>query len=333
MEPEKKEDEENENKGEKEKEENEGKEEEQQPLEKTASKVLKKPASKAKAKAGSKPKDESVDPDGRNEKRSKDAGGKFKKLLKAGKLPAQIKEIWENVKPEERRKTPRQAAGKCRQTIPASEAGRRLLTKAMAKMPRPLSHAIMLHHYFHGDADAFNQALASGDITEVNQGGKACQTLHADALRKSYGRQRALNLELHRYAEPDQAWGRMPVVVISGDELQLPPVPFAHSLLASTDGTSDEHKAGVHLIVWPVSVRVPSADCHALQRSGVGIDFEENAHPAGRLVTDAEKRAPNLTPAEWKAFMATNITGSVDAGCLAGTEHFFQACYTHRAQF
>eukprot|EP00435_Cladocopium_sp_Y103_P002889 s7949_g1.t1 len=27
-------------------------------------------------------------------------------------------------------------------------------------------HAIMLHHYFHGDADAFNQALASGDITE-----------------------------------------------------------------------------------------------------------------------------------------------------------------------
>eukprot|EP00435_Cladocopium_sp_Y103_P058144 s240_g20.t1 len=33
--------------------------------------------------------------------------------------------------------------------------------------------AIMLYHYFHGDADAFNQALASGDITEVNQGGKA----------------------------------------------------------------------------------------------------------------------------------------------------------------
>jgi hypothetical protein len=32
--------------------------------------------------------------------------------------------------------------------------------------------SIMLHHYFHGDADAFNQALASGDITGVNQGGK-----------------------------------------------------------------------------------------------------------------------------------------------------------------
>ena len=29
---------------------------------------------------------------------------------------------------------------------------------AQASFPR----AIMLHHYFHGDADAFNQALASG---------------------------------------------------------------------------------------------------------------------------------------------------------------------------
>jgi hypothetical protein len=39
---------------------------------------------------------------------------------------------------------------------------------AQTSFPR----AIMLHHYFHGDADAFNQALASGDITGVNQGGK-----------------------------------------------------------------------------------------------------------------------------------------------------------------
>ena len=31
----------------------------------------------------------------------------------------------------------------------------------------------------------------------------------------------------------------------TGDELPLPPVPFEHSLLASTDTTSDEHKAGV----------------------------------------------------------------------------------------
>ena len=44
--------------------------------------------------------------------------------------------------------------------------------------------SIMLHHYFHGDADAFNQALASGDITEVNQGGKV---MYSFDLRKWKG--------------------------------------------------------------------------------------------------------------------------------------------------
>ena len=37
------------------------------------------------------------------------------------------------------------------------------------------------------------------------------------------------------------------LVTAIGDELQLPPVPFEHSLLASTETTSDEHKAGVHI--------------------------------------------------------------------------------------
>eukprot|EP00435_Cladocopium_sp_Y103_P004224 s4228_g1.t1 len=127
-------------------------EEEQQPLEKTASKVVKKPASKAKAEAGSKPKvekvegeeeeevreqDESVDPDGHNEKRSKGC--------------------WEmqadNPSFRSWLKTSDKGYGKDAQTT--------------------FPHAIMLHHSFHCDADAFNQALASGDIAEVNQGGKA----------------------------------------------------------------------------------------------------------------------------------------------------------------
>ena len=44
------------------------------------------------------------------------------------------------------------------------------------------------------------------------------QMLHADALRKTYGRQSAYNLEVHKYAEPLETWGRMPVVVIAGAE-------------------------------------------------------------------------------------------------------------------
>ena len=48
------------------------------------------------------------------------------------------------------------------------------------------------------------------------------QMLHADALRKTYGRQSAYNLEVHKYAEPLETWGRMPVVVIAGaDGLKL----------------------------------------------------------------------------------------------------------------
>ena len=42
------------------------------------------------------------------------------------------------------------------------------------------------------------------------------QMLHADALRKTYGRQSACNLEVHKYAEPLETWGRTPVVVIAG---------------------------------------------------------------------------------------------------------------------
>ena len=37
--------------------------------------------------------DQAVEPD-ESEKRSKGAGGKFNRLLKAGKVPQQIKEIW-----------------------------------------------------------------------------------------------------------------------------------------------------------------------------------------------------------------------------------------------
>ena len=42
------------------------------------------------------------------------------------------------------------------------------------------------------------------------------QMLHSDSLRKTYGRQSAYDLELHRYAEPRETWGRMPIVIIAG---------------------------------------------------------------------------------------------------------------------
>ena len=57
--------------------------------------------------------------------------------------------------------------------------------------------------------------------------------LHADALRKTYGRCLRHNLDTTKYMKPSETWGRMPVKILSGDFCQLPPVPATASLLAS----------------------------------------------------------------------------------------------------
>ena len=49
--------------------------------------------------------------------------------------------------------------------------------------------------------------------------------LHADALRKTYGRCLRHNLDTTKYMQPSETWGRMPAKILSGDFYQLPPVP------------------------------------------------------------------------------------------------------------
>merc|ERR1712039_1060285 len=65
-------------------------------------------------------------------------------------------------------------------------------------------------------------------VDEAAQG--AAALYHAVALRSSYGRAAAHELELSDYAEPSQTFGAMPIVVECGDELQLPPVPASAGL-------------------------------------------------------------------------------------------------------
>ena len=67
------------------------------------------------------------------------------------------------------------------------------------------------------------------------------EMLHADALRKTYGRARRHNLDPTLYMKPEETWGRMPCKLLSGDFYQLPPVPSSASLLASADRQSYEH--------------------------------------------------------------------------------------------
>ena len=70
--------------------------------------------------------------------------------------------------------------------------------------------------------------------------------LHADALRKTYGRCLRHNLDTTKYMKPSETWGRMPVKILSGDFYQLPPVPATASLLAPNG--SYEHQQGRKLL-------------------------------------------------------------------------------------
>ena len=73
--------------------------------------------------------------------------------------------------------------------------------------------------------------------------------LHADALRKTYGRCHCHNLDSTKYMKPSETWGRMPVKILSGDFYQLPPVPASASLLAVPTKQSYEHQQGRKLLM------------------------------------------------------------------------------------
>ena len=73
------------------------------------------------------------------------------------------------------------------------------------------------------------------------------ELLHASALRTTYARQHEYKLDLARYAEPAQLMGKISYFCMCGDHLQLPPVPKEKGLLASLDGTSEEHKVGASM--------------------------------------------------------------------------------------
>ena len=74
------------------------------------------------------------------------------------------------------------------------------------------------------------------------------ELLHADCLRTSYGRALRYKLDSTLYMQPQEKWGRMPARILSGDFLQLPPVPPTASLLAPSTRQSYEHQQGVALL-------------------------------------------------------------------------------------
>ena len=74
--------------------------------------------------------------------------------------------------------------------------------------------------------------------------------LHADALRKTYGRCLKYNIDPTRYMHPQEAWGRVFAKLLCGDFFQLPPVPATSSLMApSSQKESYEHRQGRKLLM------------------------------------------------------------------------------------
>ena len=71
--------------------------------------------------------------------------------------------------------------------------------------------------------------------------------LHAAALRTTFARKEEYKLVSAAYARPNEIFGRISFLALCGDHLQLPPVPKSSGLLASLEGTSDEHKAGASM--------------------------------------------------------------------------------------
>ena len=67
---------------------------------------------------------------------------------------------------------------------------------------------------------------------------------HAASLRTTNAREAKYGLNRDMYYKREERWGRLPVVVYSGDHLQLPPAPASSSMLAPLDSTTNEHKVG-----------------------------------------------------------------------------------------
>ena len=74
-----------------------------------------------------------------------------------------------------------------------------------------------------------------------------CEINNAAALRTTYARENAYNLDKSVYHKPLERYGRAAILVYSGDRLQLPPVPESSGLLASIEKVTNEHAVGASI--------------------------------------------------------------------------------------
>ena len=126
---------------------------------------------------------------------------------------------------------------------------------------------------------------------------------------------------MENYHRPRETSGRVSKKILSGDHLQLPPVPKSASLLADIEGTSDEHKAGAAMFasieqVFELETMMRFRD-PVLRRI-----LEKMRTPGGLALSDGE----------WQALKATNVNPeNMDDGTvqelLSKTQEWYHSCY------
>ena len=122
---------------------------------------------------------------------------------------------------------------------------------------------------------------------------------HAAALRTTYAREAKYSLNRNTYYRPEERWGRLAVVVYSGDHMQLPPAPARSSMLAQLDGTTIEDKVGSKIfrdadLVFEFLNSMPFSDQTLID------NLEVMRTPGGK----------RLSEQQWQALMNTQVSAA-----------------------
>lgn len=139
-------------------------------------------------------------------------------------------------------------------TAPSNKAARsiggRTCHNASALKPSDSLRTAALH--FANDnmrkkMEAIWTAVGSLAVEEFSQ--LPASLFHAMAVRSIYARAGVHRLHLESYCQQSHLFGSMPVVIVMGDPLQLPPIPKSTSLLqGGLSNVSQEQKAGAAML-------------------------------------------------------------------------------------
>jgi len=138
---------------------------------------------------------------------------------------------------------------------------------------------------------------------------------HADCYRTAAARDAVHDgVQFYEYADPEHTWGDLPIVIVCGDELQLPPVPAEAGLFALIEGRSHEQKVGVKIF----------SGFHNVYRLTTAMRFNQEIH-ISILQKMRTRGGCGLSMQEWAALERTEVQDP--SRDLTGTDDWYQASY------